>query len=109
MSLKPSQVTGVPKETMRVARAAFPKGNLYLSLRDKLGSIFHDDNLLLIKYVIDSRPRRFPPLLSPPTHLLWSRRRVMTDDQECPAGKPQPLSNRAHYSHIVSPIITPLE
>ena len=25
----------------------------------------------------------------------------MTDDQECPAGKPQPLSNRAHYSHIV--------
>ena len=46
MSLKPRQVTAVPKETMRVARAAFPKGNLYLTLRDKLGSIFQDEDFV---------------------------------------------------------------
>jgi len=33
----------VPKETARVARAAFPKGNRYLTLRDELGTIFNDD------------------------------------------------------------------
>ena len=44
MSLKPTLVQPVPKETIQVARAAFPKGNLYLTLRDKLGSIFHDED-----------------------------------------------------------------
>ena len=29
MSLKPMSVPPVPSETMRVARAAFPKGNLF--------------------------------------------------------------------------------
>ncbi len=44
MSLKPTLVQPVPKETVQVARAAFPKGNLYLTLRDKLGSIFQDED-----------------------------------------------------------------
>ncbi len=44
MSLKPILVQPVPKETLQVARAAFPKGNLCLTLRDKLGSIFHDED-----------------------------------------------------------------
>ena len=36
MSLKPSPIQPVPAETARVARAAFPKGNVYLKLRDQL-------------------------------------------------------------------------
>lgn len=44
MSLKPTLVQPVPKETIQVAQAAFPKGNLYLNLRDKLGSIFQDED-----------------------------------------------------------------
>lgn len=44
MSLKPRQIDRVPEQTMRVARAAFPKGNLYLTLRDQLGSIFQDQD-----------------------------------------------------------------
>jgi transposase len=40
MSLKPSSIEPVPEETSRIARAAFPKGNLYLSIRDKLGNLF---------------------------------------------------------------------
>jgi len=44
MSLKPRQIERVPEHAMRVAQAAFPKGNLYLTLRDQLGSIFQDQD-----------------------------------------------------------------
>ena len=32
----------IPEETVRVARAAYPKGNLYLKMRDALGIIYQD-------------------------------------------------------------------
>jgi len=32
----------VPKDTARVAHAAFPKGNPYLTMRDQLGTLFED-------------------------------------------------------------------
>ena len=44
MSLHPHALEPVPEETTRVARAAFPKGNPYLILRDALGTIFQDDD-----------------------------------------------------------------
>ena len=44
MSLKPKQIDPVPRQTKRVAKAAFPKGNLYLTLRDQLGPIFQDQD-----------------------------------------------------------------
>src|SRR5499433_4041530 len=44
MSLRPRTLEPVPEETARVARAAFPKGNPYLLLRDTLGTIFQDDD-----------------------------------------------------------------
>jgi transposase len=44
MSLKPRPIQPVPDETARVARAAFPKGNVYLKLRDQLGTIFSDED-----------------------------------------------------------------
>jgi transposase len=44
MSLKPLAIQPVPAETVRVARAAFPKGNPYLTLRDALGPIFQDED-----------------------------------------------------------------
>jgi transposase len=40
MSLKPQPINPVPEETVRVARAAFPKGNLYLTLRDEIGTLY---------------------------------------------------------------------
>jgi transposase len=42
MSLHPAPLGPVPEETARVARAAFPKGTLYLLLRDELGPIYDD-------------------------------------------------------------------
>jgi transposase len=42
MSLQPREIPPVPEETQRVARAAFPKGNVYVRLRDEIGTIFDD-------------------------------------------------------------------
>src|SRR5215204_4967018 len=35
-------VPPVPDDTARIARAAFPRGNPYVLLRDRLGPVFHD-------------------------------------------------------------------
>lgn len=40
MSMKPSEDTGISKETQQVAKAAFPKGNVYLWMRDELGELY---------------------------------------------------------------------
>ena len=44
MSLHPQSIPPVPEETARVARAAFPHGNLYLVMRDTFGPVFADDD-----------------------------------------------------------------
>ena len=43
MSLQPKEMAPVPGETVRIARATFPKGNAWLSLRDELGTIYSDE------------------------------------------------------------------
>lgn len=37
-------MSAVPTETARVAQAAFPKGNLDMTLRDELGTLYTDEN-----------------------------------------------------------------
>ena len=44
MSLQPHPIKAIPPETVRIAKAAFPKGNVYLTLRDELGSLFVDSD-----------------------------------------------------------------
>jgi hypothetical protein len=39
MSLRPQPSDAIPDETQRVARAAFPKGNVYMRMRDELGDL----------------------------------------------------------------------
>ncbi len=41
--MRPQSIPDIPIETVEVARAAFPKGNIYLQLRDALGSIYEDE------------------------------------------------------------------
>ncbi len=59
MSLKLSAIEPIPEETVRVARAAFPKGNLYLSMRDELGVLFQDSDFSVL-YPKLGQPA-FPP------------------------------------------------
>lgn len=44
MSLAPVEIPRVPEETVRVARAAFPKGNVYMHMRDALGTVYNDSD-----------------------------------------------------------------
>jgi transposase len=48
MSLKPMPIPPVPSETARVARAAFPKGNIYMKLRERLGTIIQDEDFVAL-------------------------------------------------------------
>ena len=59
MSLQPSPILPVPEETARVARAAFPKGNRYLEMRDVLGTIYTDE------LFADLYPQRGQPAAAP--------------------------------------------
>jgi len=43
MSLHARPFTAVPEETARVARAAFPQGNLYMRMRDEIGVMYEDE------------------------------------------------------------------
>jgi hypothetical protein len=58
MSIKPYNSTEIPEETPRTAKAAFPRGNVYLWMRDELGemykdSVFADLQQYWIKYLDD--------------------------------------------------------
>jgi transposase len=43
MSLKPQAFDPVPDETSRVAKAAFPNGNVYMQMRDAFGAFYADE------------------------------------------------------------------
>ncbi|MHC5746302.1 MAG: hypothetical protein ACYTXT_31300 [Nostoc sp.] len=38
--IQPQSIDPIPEETVRVARAAFPKGNLYMTMRDEIGTLY---------------------------------------------------------------------
>src|SRR5215204_5116964 len=44
MSLRPEPVGAMPAETVRVARAAFPKGTLVTRLRDEFSALYQDED-----------------------------------------------------------------
>jgi transposase len=65
MSLHPQDFSVVPDKTVRVARAAFPKGNSYMTLRDELGVIYEDHTFAsLFDSPVGDRP-------SPPDVWRW--------------------------------------
>lgn len=59
MSLQPKEIPPVPEETQRVARAAFPKGNIYVRMRDEIGAIF-DDPMFATVFPTRGQPAESP-------------------------------------------------
>jgi len=58
--LYPSQsIPSIPEQTAQVAQAAFPKGNIYLQMRDELGSLY-DDTLFATLYGNRGQPAAPP-------------------------------------------------
>ena len=44
MSLHLEPIGDIPTETARVARAAFPKGNVVMRLRDEFNTLYQDED-----------------------------------------------------------------
>src|SRR5436305_9384314 len=59
MTLHSQREFSIPDETARVARAAYPKGNLYMKMRDALGTIYHDESFAHL-FPTNGRPVEAP-------------------------------------------------
>jgi transposase len=59
MSLKTELIPAIPEETKRVAQMAFPKGNIYMRMRDELGTFYQDEQFTSLF------PQRGQPAYSP--------------------------------------------
>ncbi|BCL40288.1 hypothetical protein [Nostoc sp. MS1] len=42
--IQPQAIDPIPSETVRVAHAAFPKGNLYMTMRYEIGTFYNDQD-----------------------------------------------------------------
>ena len=59
MVLHPHSIKPIPPLTKEIAHKAFPKGNLYMTLRDELGT-FYDDNDFAELYSSEGQPALHP-------------------------------------------------
>lgn len=59
MSLQPHAPGSIPEETVRVAHAAFPKGNVFMALRDEIGTIYTDQDFSAL-YPVQGQPSISP-------------------------------------------------
>lgn len=59
MSMRQEPIGPVPEETVRVARAAFPKGSTYMQMRDVLGAIYEDGDFSEL-FAVRGRPAHAP-------------------------------------------------
>ena len=71
MSMHPQRIGPVPEDTARVARAAFPKGNLYMHMRDVLGTIYADEDFAEL-FEVRGRPAIAPWRLALVTLMQFS-------------------------------------
>ncbi len=72
MSIEYEPIAPVPTQTICVAKAAFPKGNIYLTLRDELGPIFSDIDFVGL-FSKTGKPA-VPPWLRQVALLDWYKR-----------------------------------
>ncbi len=63
MVLHRQSIKPIPSLTKEIAQKAFPKGNLYMSLRDELG-IFYDDEDFAELYSSEGQPALHPGSLA---------------------------------------------
>jgi len=59
MCLQPATQTDIPAQTVAVAKAAFPKGNMYISLRDEFATIVQDEQFQAL-YPLRGQPAEAP-------------------------------------------------
>jgi len=70
--MHPRDFGTVPDQTARVAKAAFPKGNPYMTLRDELGVIYEDSAFTSLFASVRGRPAESPGCLALVTALQFA-------------------------------------
>ena len=78
MSMNPQNLGSIPAETVRIARAACPKGTLAMRLRDVLGDLYQDEQFVKL-YPVEGQPGYAPWRLAIVTVLQYSEN--LTDRQ----------------------------
>lgn len=78
MSMYPQALGPIPEETVRVARAACPKGTLAMRLRDGLGEVYQDEQFAAL-YPVEGQPAYAPWRLAVVTVLQYTEN--LTDRQ----------------------------
>lgn len=82
MSLQSQNAYPIPEETQRIARAAFPKGNLYMRMRDELGEVYTDGQFAEL-FPVRGQPAESPGRLAWVTVLQFAE--GLTDRQAAEA------------------------
>jgi transposase len=59
MSLKPEPIPSVPPATARITKAAFPKGSIFMRMRDELGVLYTDETFASL-FPPDGQPALAP-------------------------------------------------
>ncbi len=70
MSMYQQALGSIPEETVRVARAACPKGTLAMRLRDGLGAVYQDEQFAKL-YPVEGQPAYAPWRLAVVTVLQY--------------------------------------
>jgi transposase len=71
VSMHPQSIGPIPEDTSRVARAAFPKGNLYIEMRKVLRTIYEDKDFAEL-FEVRGRPAIAPWRLALVTVMQFS-------------------------------------
>jgi hypothetical protein len=82
MSLRPQQINDIPEQTIAVAKAAFPKGNVYMTMRDELG-VFYSDEAFAEVFSTRGQPAESPWRLALVTVMQFAEN--LTDRQAADA------------------------
>ncbi len=96
MSMRPKPIGLVPENTAHVARAAFPKGNVYMQMRNVLGSIYEDEDFSEL-FKVRGRPAIAPWRLALVTVMQFSE--GLSDRQAAEAARriESPYETEARY------------
>ena len=78
MTMYPQEIGSIPEETVRIARAACPKGTLAMRLREALGDLYQDEQFASL-YPVKGQPGYAPWRLAVVTVLQYTEN--LTDRQ----------------------------
>ncbi len=82
MSFERRYILDIPEETAEIAQAAFPKGNIYMTMRDELGVMYEDSEFATL-FANDGQPGLPPGMLAQITVMQYAE--GLTDRQAADA------------------------